>query len=97
MFHFGSGLGLLQSLARKVVCDLGEVEHRHFPDGEIYVRLLTPVEGRDVILLASLDDPNDKALTLLFAADAARKRSPKSGVVTLPTQATARPPAARIA
>jgi ribose-phosphate pyrophosphokinase len=50
----------------------GEVERRQFPDGESYVRLATPVTGRDVVLLCSLDGPDAKTLPLLFAADAAR-------------------------
>jgi len=78
IFHFGSGRGLLQSLARNVFGDLGEVERRQFPDGESYVRLLTSVEGRDVIMLASLDAPDSKTLPLLFAADAARKQGARS-------------------
>ena len=78
LFHFGSGRGLLQSLAPKVACDQGEVERRQFPDGESYLRLLSAVEGRDVILLASLDNPDGKMLPLLFAADAARKQGARS-------------------
>ena len=52
--------------------DAGEIEQRRFPDGESYVRLMTPVEGREVVLLCSLDRPDTKTLPLLFAADAAR-------------------------
>lgn len=78
IFHFSSGEGLLESLVRNVPGDLGEVERRQFPDGESYVRLLTSVEGRDVIMLASLDDPDSKTLPLLFAADAARKQGARS-------------------
>lgn len=35
----------------------GQVERRHFPDGERYLRLATPVEDRDVVLLGgTIDD-----------------------------------------
>lgn len=54
--------------------ELGVLETRHFPDGESYLRLLTPVEGRDVLFLCSLDRPDDKVLPLLFAARAAREQ-----------------------
>jgi ribose-phosphate pyrophosphokinase len=43
------------SLARDVAalagCERGEVETRRFPDGERYQRIVTPVDGRDVIVL----------------------------------------------
>ena len=58
--------------------DRGELGRRQFPDGESYVRLLTPTEGRDVVLLCSLDGPDTKTLPLLFAADAARAQGARS-------------------
>jgi len=78
IFHFDAGQGLLQGLIHKVDCEPEEVERRQFPDGESYVRLKTPVEGRDVMLLCSLDGPDTKTLPLLFAADAARNQGAKS-------------------
>lgn len=61
-----------QGLLRHTGLEAGEIEQRRFPDGESYVRLRTPVEGREVVLLCSLDRPETKTLPLLFAADAAR-------------------------
>ena len=58
--------------------DLGALERRQFPDGESYVRLLSPPEGRDVVLLSSLNGPDEKTLPLLFAADAARAQGARS-------------------
>jgi ribose-phosphate pyrophosphokinase len=52
--------------------DLGLLETRVFPDGESYVRLVSDVQGRSVVLVCTLDRPNAKTLTLLFAAHAAR-------------------------
>lgn len=63
---------LAGGLFRHTGFDAGEIEQRRFPDGESYVRLMTPVEGREVVLLCSLDRPDTKTLPLLFAADAAR-------------------------
>ena len=45
---------------------------RRFPDGETYWRYDTSPRGRRVLLLCSLDRPDDKVLPLLFAAAAAR-------------------------
>jgi ribose-phosphate pyrophosphokinase len=48
------------------------IEVRKFPDGEIYVRIDTPVAGKDVVLVCGLDKPGDKILPLLFLAATAR-------------------------
>ncbi|MGA0542507.1 ribose-phosphate diphosphokinase [Neotabrizicola sp. VNH66] len=52
--------------------DIGAVETRRFPDGETYLRLLSPVAGRAVDIVATLAGPDPDFLRLAFAADAAR-------------------------
>lgn len=52
---------------------LGAVESRRFPDGETYLRLGDDVEGRDVIVVASLRDPDPQALGLWYLAATARE------------------------
>lgn len=51
----------------------GMIETRRFPDGETYLRLATPVAGKNVILVSTLAHPDDKILPLLFGAGAARE------------------------
>ena len=63
---------LTARLAARLAADLGSLETRRFPDGETYVRLLTEVRARSVVLVCTLDSPDDKTLRLLFAAHAAR-------------------------
>lgn len=63
---------LTSRLSFQVVGDLGALETRRFPDGETYVRLLADVDGRSVVLVCTLDRPDEKTLRLLFAAQAAR-------------------------
>jgi len=55
----------------------GGVETRRFPDGESYVRLLDSVEGASVYLYCSLDRPDEKILSLLWLASAARELGAK--------------------
>jgi ribose-phosphate pyrophosphokinase len=50
----------------------GTVTLRRFPDGESYVRVETPLAGRDVAIVCTLDRPDDKILPLLFLAATAR-------------------------
>lgn len=47
----------------------GDMELRHFPDGETYVRVLTEVQDRDVAILCQLHQPNAKLVALLLLAD----------------------------
>lgn len=72
LFALSAADGLTAALSGGEVAETGQVETRRFPDGETYLRLLTPVAGRDVLLLCSLDDPDGKTVPLLFAAAAAR-------------------------
>lgn len=63
---------LASTLGPQLGAEIGGMTLRNFPDSESYVRIDTPVTGRDVILLCTLDRPNDKMLPLLFAADTAK-------------------------
>ena len=65
-------------IAEAVGGELGRLEQRHFPDGESYVRIVTPVAGRDVVVAAALDRPDPKVLPLLFALETARELGARS-------------------
>lgn len=61
----------------------GSINFRRFPDGEAYVRFDTPVEGRSVVLVCTLNAPDEKSLPMLFAAGNARDLGAASvGLVT---------------
>ena len=51
---------------------LGAVHFHTFPDGESYVRIDEDVASREVVIVASLREPNEKLVNLLFLSDAAR-------------------------
>jgi ribose-phosphate pyrophosphokinase len=59
---------MTRSLARVLGADVGRLELHAFPDGETYLRFGTPVSGRALTIVCTLDHPNDKVLPLLFAA-----------------------------
>ena len=63
---------LARYLADAGAGELGAIETRHFPDGETYVRLVSDVTGRAVLLVSTLARPDEGFLRLVFAADAAR-------------------------
>ena len=54
------------------MAERGTATLRRFPDGETYVRVETPVAGRELALVCTLDRPDDKLLPLLFLAATAR-------------------------
>ena len=61
----------------------GGIVVRRFPDGETYVRFLTPPAGHSVILACGLDRPDDKLSGLQFAAATARELgAARVGLVT---------------
>jgi ribose-phosphate pyrophosphokinase len=60
------------ALARALGATVVRITVRRFPDGESYVRVRSPVRGREVIVVCTLDRPDDKVLPLLFLAATAR-------------------------
>jgi ribose-phosphate pyrophosphokinase len=66
-----------EALAARVAGEIGgrrgRLEARRFPDGEAYVRIVSPVAGRPVVLAATLDRPDEKLLPLLLAASTVRE------------------------
>jgi ribose-phosphate pyrophosphokinase len=63
---------LTQQLSSRLGIEIGLLETRRFPDGETYVRVLTDISGRSVVMVCTLDQPDEKTLRLLFAARTAR-------------------------
>src|SRR6478672_10516794 len=64
---------LATRIAKAMGAELGRAEFRHFPDGETYLRFLSDVSNREVVLVATLYRPDEKFLPLLFAAATARE------------------------
>ena len=72
LFNISAPESLANGLWPVAGAEQGALSQRQFPDGESYVRLLSDVSGRDVVMLCTLDRPDTKALALLYAAAAAR-------------------------
>ena len=49
-------------VAEKTGGELGALEVRHFPDGELYLRIDAPVADREVVIVSSLHQPGTKFL-----------------------------------
>ncbi|MFZ5609593.1 MAG: ribose-phosphate pyrophosphokinase [Pseudomonadota bacterium] len=68
LFALPGNEALAAGLGAALDLEAGALVLRRFPDGEDYVRVLSPVAGRDVLLLASLARPAERLLPLLFTA-----------------------------
>jgi ribose-phosphate pyrophosphokinase len=64
---------LAAALATASEGDLATLEFRSFPDGETYLRLMTPPRDRSVVVVCTLDRPDAKLLPLIFASATARE------------------------
>src|SRR5262245_48821899 len=58
---------MTRRLAATLAAAIGEIELRAFPDGETYLRFVSNLSNCTLILVCTLDRPNEKILPLLFA------------------------------
>lgn len=78
LLSFPDDAGLAGSVSRELQARLGSLEWRHFPDGESLLRIEETLAGADVVVFASLDGADRKALPLRFVADTARELGARS-------------------
>ena len=64
---------LADSLSHALPADCGQLDTRHFPDGESYIRFVSDIQSRSIALVCTLFKPNEKVLELLFSAATARE------------------------
>lgn len=78
LIPFPANAALAATIAPTLRARLAPLAWRHFPDGESLVALDDDLQGADVVLLASLHDPDSLALPLRFAAQTAREFGARS-------------------
>ena len=64
--------------------EIARADFHRFPDGESKVRIDTDVAGRALVLVCTLDRPDEKFLPLIFAAETARELGAVSVVLVAP-------------
>lgn len=67
-----------QRLRHSLACDAAELDLHRFPDGETCPRLPPAVDGRDVVLVAALAQPDHKIMDLYLSACVARELGARS-------------------
>jgi ribose-phosphate pyrophosphokinase len=73
LFSMPGNEALAVQLGKKLSWELGWLQSRKFPDGEVNLRLLTSVDKRDVAFICTLNHPDEKFLSLYLAASVARE------------------------
>lgn len=72
LFALPGNESLARLLAEKLDAEMGEATIRHFPDGESYVRILSEVKAKKVVLVCTLHQPDEKLLPLYFLSKTAK-------------------------
>jgi len=91
LFAGSSHIELGREVAECLGIELGKVDLKRFPDGEISLQLLENVRGRDVFVLQTVAlDPNNYLMELLILIDALKRASARSINAVLPYYGYAR-------
>jgi len=76
---------LAKGLAEYLGTDLGTVEIKRFPDGELFVRFMENVRGKDTFIVQSICyPPNETLMELLIMIDAAKRASSSRITAVIP-------------
>jgi len=82
---------LSRRISESIGVPLGSRVLSRFPDGEIHVRILENVRGRDVFVIQStVPDPNEKLMELLLLIDALKRASAERVTAVVPCYGYAR-------
>jgi ribose-phosphate pyrophosphokinase len=79
------GTHLAQKVAKKLKSSYSALKVKKFPDGEIKVRFMSNVKGKDIVLVQSFyGDINDLIVEVIFAAETARDLGAKKVFLIAP-------------
>lgn len=69
LFTLTPNNSLVSNIASLLGVEVGEINHRNFPDGETYLRVMTDVMGQDVVIVNDLHQPNSKTIDLILLSN----------------------------
>lgn len=84
IFAGNSNLPLAEAIANYLGLKLSPAIVSRFPDGEIQVRCLESVRGKDVFIIQSTQTPAENLMELLIMIDAVRRASARSISAVIP-------------
>lgn len=83
-FSFLGNEKLTEKLAENLETSVGQAQFRKFPDAESYVRILSEVKDKNVVLVCTLHHPDDKFLSLYFFSKTAKSLGAKNVCLVAP-------------
>ncbi|MDX5428696.1 MAG: ribose-phosphate pyrophosphokinase [Bacteroidota bacterium] len=84
LFSLPGNEDLTEKLSRLLNAEVGETSIRQFPDGETYVRILSEVKDKCVVLVSTLHQPDEKLLPLYFLSKTAKSLGAKCTCLVAP-------------
>lgn len=75
---------LTRRLATRMNAEIGETVIRHFPDGETYIRIVSELKDKRVVMVCTLHKPDDKLLPLYFFSQTAKSLGAASTCLVAP-------------
>ena len=84
IFIFPGNEQLGKRLITALDADRGAYTLRRFPDSETYIRLLTEVKDRNIIMVCTLHEPDLKFLPLLFFCNLLKEKNARSICLVAP-------------
>src|SRR6516165_1958595 len=85
VFSGSSGKSLARAICERLDMELARSETRSFSEGNVFVRVLENVRGRDVFIVQGTDYPvNDNFIELLFWIDAFKRASATQVTAVIP-------------
>jgi len=86
-----AGEHLAIRIAKTLNAELGEIEVKHFPDNEIYIRIKSDVESKDIIYINSLQrGPNDLIVETIYTLETIKELGARRIIAVIPYMAYAR-------
>ena len=83
-FNLPGNERLTEKLANKTNSEIGKALLRKFPDGESYVRILSNVKDKNVVIVCTLHEPDDKLLPLFFLSKTVKSLGAKNVCLVAP-------------
>lgn len=75
---------LAKKIARKLKRSYMTLKITKFPDGEFYIQFPREVKGKEILIIQSLVDPNEKIVELLFIGNTAKELGAKKVTLVAP-------------
>lgn len=76
--------GLARKISKRIDTEYSDLEVNKFPDGELYVKFNTEIKNKEVVLVQSLNNPNEAILEVIFAAHTAKDLGAKKIILVVP-------------